>query len=87
MILISILAFQSPKKINSPFSLARRICTIALESTEKFLGLVSTDNSSLTKIICRRDCGKEFAFTHNKDNLYFLAGSPLSKTFDSETSP
>ena len=53
--------------------------------------LVSTDTFSLTKIICHRNFGNEFAFTHSKDcmymYLYYLARSPLSQIFDNETSP
>ena len=40
--------------------------------------MVSTDNFSfLTKIICHRNFGNEFAFTHSKD----LAHSSLSQIF------
>ena len=31
----------------------------------------------LTKIICHRKFGNEFAFTHSKDYLYYLARSSL----------
>ena len=48
---------------------------------------VSTDNFSLTKIICHRNFDNEFAFTHSKDYLYYLALSPLSQIFDNGTSP
>ena len=41
---------------------------------------------SLT-IICHRNFGNEFAFTHSKDYLYYLACSPLSHVFDNDTSP
>ena len=46
--------------------------------------LVSTDNFSLTRIICHRNFGNEFAFTHSKGYLYYLARSPLSRIFDIE---
>ena len=45
------------------------------------------DNVSLTKILYHRNFGNEFAFTHSKDYLYYLARSPLSQIFDNETSP
>ena len=47
------------------------------------LGLVSTDNVSLTKIICHRNFCNEFAFTHSKDCLYmyYLAPGLSSLTF------
>ena len=53
----------------------------------KSLSLISTDISSLTKIICHRNFGNEFAFTHCKYYLYYLARSPLSQISDNETSP
>ena len=37
------------------------------------LSLVSTNSFSLMKIICHRNFGNEFAFTHSKDYLYYLA--------------
>ena len=37
------------------------------------LSLVSMDNFSLTKLIFHRTIGDEFAFTHSKDYLYYLA--------------
>ena len=43
------------------------------------LGLVSMDNFFLTKIICHRNFDNEFALTHSKDYLYYLARSPLSQ--------
>ena len=51
------------------------------------VGLVSTDNISVTKIICHRTFCNEMAFTHSKDNLYYLPLSHLSQIFDEETSP
>ena len=42
------------------------------------------DNFSLTNIICHRNFRNEFAFTHTKDYLYYLARSPLSQIFDNE---
>ena len=51
------------------------------------LGQVSMDNFSLTKIICHRNFGNEFVFTHSQDYLYHLARSPLSQIFDNETLP
>ena len=51
------------------------------------VSLVSTDNFSLTKIICHRNFGNEFAFTHNNDYLYYFARSTLSQIFDNETLP
>ena len=39
----------------------------------------------LTKIICHRNFGNEFAFTHSKHYLYYLARSPLSQIIDNET--
>ena len=45
------------------------------------------DNVSLTKIICHRNFGNEFGFTHSKHYLYYLARSPLSQIFNKETSP
>ena len=45
------------------------------------------DIFSLTKIICHRNFVNDFAFTHNKDYLYFIARSSLSQIFDNETSP
>ena len=51
------------------------------------LALVSTDSVSLTKIICDRNFGNEFGFTHSKYYLHYLARSPLSQIFDNETSP
>ena len=51
------------------------------------LGRVSTDNVSLTKILCHRNFGNEFVFTNSKDYLYYLARPPLSQIFDNETSP
>ena len=45
------------------------------------------DNVSLTKIVCQRNFNNEFAFTHSKDYIYYLARSPLSQIFDNETSP
>ena len=50
------------------------------------LRLVSTDIFSLTKIVCHRHFGNEFAFTQCKDYLYYLARSHLSQIFDNETS-
>ena len=45
----------------------------------------STDNFSLTRIVCHRNFGNEFAFTHSKGYLiYYLARSPLSRIFDIE---
>ena len=47
-----------------------------------------TNNFSLMKIICHRNFGNEFAFTHSKYYLYyFVARSPLSQIFDNETLP
>ena len=51
------------------------------------ISLVSMDNFSLTKIICHRNFDNEFAFTHSKDYLYYLARSPLSQIFYNETLP
>ena len=51
------------------------------------LGHVPMDNVSLSKILCHRNCGNEFLFTHSNDYLYYLARSPLSQIFDNETSP
>ena len=45
------------------------------------------DNVSLSKILCHRNFGNNFVFTHSKDYLYCLARSPLSQIFDNETSP
>ena len=45
------------------------------------------DIFSLTNIICHRNFGNEFAFTHTKDYLYYLARSPFSQIFDNETLP
>ena len=45
------------------------------------------DIVSLTKILCHRNFGNKFVFTHSKDYLYYLARSPLSQIFDNETSP
>ena len=53
----------------------------------QYLGLVSTGNVSLTKIVCHRNFGNEFAFTPRKDKLYYLARLSLSQIFDYETSP
>ena len=36
------------------------------------------DNVSFSKIICQRNFGNEFVFTHSKDCLYYLARSPLT---------
>ena len=49
--------------------------------------LVSTDIFSLTNIICHRNIGNEFPFTHSKDYLHYLARSSLSQIFDNDTSP
>ena len=57
------------------------------ERWDLHVSLVFTDNFSLTKIICHRNFRNEFAFTHSKDYLYYLARSPLSQIFDNETSP
>ena len=64
-------------------------CHSSKSSSKKVVSnsLVSKDNFSLTKIICHRNFGNEFAFTRSKDYLYYLAGSPLSQIFDDETLP
>ena len=46
--------------------------------------MVSTNNFSLSKIICHRNDGNEFVFTHRKDYLYYLARSSLSQLCDNE---
>ena len=56
-------------------------------SKHSSLGRVSTDNVSLTKILCHRNFGNEIVFTNSKDYLYYLARSTLSQIFDRETSP
>ena len=53
----------------------------------KQLGRVSTDNVSLTKILCRRNFGNEILFKNSKDYLYYLARSPLSQIFEKQTLP
>ena len=53
----------------------------------KTKNLFYTDIFSLTKIICHRNFGNEFALTHSKDYLYYLAPSPLSQIFDNNNSP
>ena len=45
------------------------------------------DNVSLTKIIRHRKFDNEFAYTHSKDYLYYLARSTLPQIFDNEISP
>ena len=45
------------------------------------LNLVSTE------IICHRNFGNEFAFTHSKDLYLYTALLKASLTFDNETSP
>ena len=48
----------------------------------------STDKVSLTKIICHRHFGNEFARSHTAKITYiYLARSPLLQIFDNETSP
>ena len=39
------------------------------------------------KILCHRNIGNKFVFTHGKSYLDYLARSPLSQIFDNETSP
>ena len=42
---------------------------------------VPMDSVSLTKILCHRNFGNEFVFTHSKDYLYYLARLPLSQIY------
>ena len=53
------------------------------------LGRVPMDSVSLTKILCHRNFGNEFVFTHSKDYLYYILSSLTFVTviFDNETSP
>ena len=44
--------------------------TIAKFNTKFRLSLFSMDNFSLTKIICHRNSGNEFAFTHTAKITY-----------------
>ena len=48
---------------------------------------VPMDIVSLSKILCHRNFGNEFVFTHSKGYLYYFACSSLSQTFDNETLP
>ena len=47
------------------------------------LSIVSTDNLFYDDDYF----GNEFALTHSKDYLYYLARSPLSQIFDNDSSP
>ena len=66
---------------------------VAIQTCARFLRVVTKVKPGVhgqvffDKIICHRNFGNEFAFTHSKDYLYYLARSSLSQIFDNETSP
>ena len=61
-------SFGSRKKKENSIEMGNVICW---QRTFIIFGLVSMDNVSLTKIICHRNFGHEFVFTHSKDYLYY----------------